>query len=214
VQRPDIRARLVSHLLNVDGQLAKAVADGLGLQPMPKRAEVARPCRTELQPSPALSMLLNPPTTFEGRKVGALITEGVSINLVTALEKALDKEGSALEFIAPTIAGVKASDGSWIEAHQAIRGGPSVLFDAVALLISEQHVNQLTDEPAARDFVADAYAHAKFIAYTESAKPFLTRVVAADKLDDGFIEIKGVKDISTFIEDCRKLRFWERETSA
>jgi catalase len=214
VERPDIRARLVSHLLNVDSQLAKAVADGLGLQPMPKRAEAAKPCRIDLQPSPALSMLLNPPATFEGRKVGALITEGVSINLVTALKKALDNEGSALEFIAPTIAGVKASDGSWIEAHQAIKGGPSVFFDAVALLISEQQVNQLTDEPAARDFVADAYAHTKFIAYTESAKPFLTRVVAADKLDDGFIEIKGVKDISTFIADCRKLRFWERETSA
>ena len=48
---------MVSHLLNVDSQLAKAVADGLGLQPMPKRAEAAKPTRTDLQPSPALSML-------------------------------------------------------------------------------------------------------------------------------------------------------------
>ena len=58
-----------------------------------------------------------------------------------------------------------------------------MLFDAVALLVSEPGANQLTDEPAARDFIADAYAHSKFIAYTEAAKPFLTTVVTADKLD-------------------------------
>jgi catalase len=211
VERPDIRARMVSHLLNVDSQLAKQVADGLGLKPMPKSAEAAKPTLTDLQPSPALSMLLNPLASFEGRKVGAMITEGVSSDLVAALKQTLDKAGAALEFIAPTIAGVKTSDGSWLAANQAIKGGPSVLYDAVALLISGPSSGQLADEPAARDFIADAYAHSKFIAYTEAAKPFLTKVVGADKLDDGCIEIKGVKEIAKFVDNCRKLRFWERE---
>ena len=52
---------MVSHLLNVDPQLAKKVADGLRLKEMPKPAEPARPVVTDLKPSPALSILGNPP---------------------------------------------------------------------------------------------------------------------------------------------------------
>jgi catalase len=104
---------------------------------MPKPAEAAAPTRTDVEPSPALSILHNGPVSFEGRKVGALVTDGVDSELVNALRKTLDKEGATLEFIAPTIAGVKASDGSSIEANQTINGGPSVLYDAVALLIAK-----------------------------------------------------------------------------
>ena len=210
VENPAIRARIVSHLLNVDGGLAEKVAKGLGFQNMPKRAEPAIPTRTELEPSPALSILLNRPTKFEGRKVGALVTDRVNSDLITALKKALDKESATIEFIAPTIAGVRASDGSWIEADQKVDGGPSVLYDAVALMISEEGSSLLANQPAARDFVADAFAHSKFIAYVAAAKPFLMKVVGATNLDDGFIEIRGSKDISKFIQECRKLRFWER----
>jgi catalase len=214
VDRPEIRARMVSQLLNVDDGLAEKVATGLGLQKIPKLAEPAKPTRTDLQPSPALSILLNCPATFEGRKVGALMTNGVESALLMGLKKALDKESAALEFIAPTIAGVRASNGSWIEANQKIGGGPSVLYDAVALLLSEEGAKLLANEPAARDFVADAFAHSKFVAYSEAAKPLLTMVVGADKLDDGFIEVKGARDIAKFIQECRKLRFWERQASA
>ena len=210
VENPAIRARIVSHLLNVDGGLAEKVAKGLGFQNMPKRAEPAIPTRTDLEPSPALSILLNRPTKFEGRKVGALVTDRVNSDLITALKKALDKESATIEFIAPTIAGVRASDGSWIEADQKVDGGPSVLYDAVALMISEEGSSLLANQPAARDFVADAFAHSKFIAYVAAAKPFLMKVVGAANLDDGFIEIRGSKDISKFIQECRKLRFWER----
>jgi catalase len=78
VENPAIRARIVSHLLNVDGGLEK-FAMGLGLHKMPKRAEPAIPTRTDLEPSPSLSILLNRPTKFEGRKVGAMVTDGVTV---------------------------------------------------------------------------------------------------------------------------------------
>lgn len=214
VERPDIRERMVAHLQNVDSEFAEKVSKGLGLQKMPKRTESAKATRTDLEPSPALSILLNGPPTFEGRKVGALVTDGIDSDLVAALEKACDKEGATLEFIAPTIAGVRSSDGSWIEANQKIGGGHSVLYDAVALLISEEGATLLANEPAARDFVADAFAHQKFVAYSEAAKPLLIKEVGADKLDDGFIGVKAGKDISKFIQECRKLRFWERQTKA
>jgi catalase len=211
VENLEIRKRMVSHLLNVDDELAEKVANGLGLEQMPKPAEAAAPTRN-VEPSPALSILHNGPVSFEGRKVGALVTDGVDSELVNTLRKTLDKEGATLEYIAPTIAGVKASDGSSIEANQTINGGPSVLYDAVALLIAKQGHDQLADNSAARDFVADAFAHAKFIAFTDSAEQFLTTVLGANKLDDGFIQVRENKSITKFVQECRKLRFWQRAT--
>ena len=210
VERPDIRSRMVSHLMNVDSGLAEKVANDLGLKEMPNKAEAAKPTRTDLKPSKALSILLNAHETFEGRKVGMLVTDGVDGDLVVALQKALAKEGATFEVIAPTIAGVKARDGSIIPANQKIDGGPSVLYDAVALLVSKEGAEMLAKEPAARDFVADAFAHSKFVAYSEEANPFLTKVLGADKLDDGFIAVGGAKDTSKFVQECRKLRFWDR----
>ena len=210
VERPDIRLRMVSHLMNVDDGLANNVAKGLGLKGMPQRAPAAKPISNDIKPSKALSILLNSHQTFEGRKVGMLVTDGVNSNLVAALKKELDKEGAVYEFIAPTITGVKASDGSMIQGNQKIDGGPSVLYDAVAVLVSKQGADMLADEPAARDFVADAYAHSKFVGYSEEAKPFLSKVLGADKLDSGFIAIGSAKDTVNFVQECRKLRFWDR----
>jgi catalase len=59
VERPDIRLRMVSHLMNVDDGLANNVAKGLGLKEMPQRAPAAKPISNDIKPSKALSILLN-----------------------------------------------------------------------------------------------------------------------------------------------------------
>ena len=96
-----------------------------------------------------------------------------------------------------------------IEVQQTIEGGPSVLYDAVALLPAPGAGLILTKQPAARDFIADAFAHAKFIAYAESATPLLEKVVGRDELDAGLIQLKDSKDVVKFVRACRKLRFWQ-----
>jgi catalase len=143
-----------------------------------------------------------------------LITDGVDSALLNDLKKALVKEGATLEFVAPTIAGVKSSDGSLIEANQKIDGGPSVLYDAVAVLITKQGCEQLASIPAARDFVADAFAHSKFIAYSGAAKQLLLDVIGVDQLDDGCIELGESENAAEFVHQCRQLRFWERSTNS
>jgi catalase len=210
VERPDIRARMVAHLLNIDQELAQQVADGLRLKEMPKPADAAKPTRQDLQQSPALSILLNGPTSFKGRKVGALVTDGVNINLLTALKTALEEEGAMLEIVAPHIGGVEASDGSWITAAQKLDGGPSVLYDAVALLPSEDGAKVLAKEPTARDFVADAFAHSKFIGYVEAALPLFEKAGVLDSRDDGCMALEGPEGCAAFIAMCRQLRFWAR----
>ena len=77
------------------------------------------------------------------------------------------RPGATYEIIAPKITGVEASDKSWIVADQMIDGGPSVLYDAVALLPAPAAMDDLLQESSARDFVADAFAHCKFIGYVE-----------------------------------------------
>jgi catalase len=86
-----------------------------------------------------------------------------------------------------------------------------VLYDAVAVLVSEDGADMLANDPAAGDFVADAFAHSKFVGYTEAAQPFLTKVLGADKLDDSFIAIDSAKYAAKFVKECRKLRFWDRK---
>ena len=212
VETPAIRGRMVAHLLNIDENLAKQVADGLGLKEMPKPADAARPTQ-DLKPSPTLSIHLNGPKSFKGRKVGALLTDGVDKSLFESLKSALDGEGVLLEIIAPKVGGVQASDGSWIEAKQKIDGGPSVLYDAVALLPSEEGAKLLAKEPAARDFVADAFAHMKFIGHTAAAAILFEKAGIAENRDEGFIALKGKDDCSAFVAACRQVRFWKRRVN-
>ena len=208
VQTPEIRSRMVSHLLNIDGGLADKVAKGLRLKEMPSPAPAARPTRMDLKPLAALSIINNGPKTFAGRKVGALVTDGVDAGVLAALGKALKAEGAMLKLIAPEVGGVTDSAGAWHDADEKLEGGPSVLFDAVAILPSKEGASALMTAPAARDFIADATAHRKFLAYAAAAAPLLEKAGAA--LDEGFIPLNKAGDCKGFIEACRKLRFWDR----
>src|SRR3954469_13317741 len=169
VETGSIRERMLAHLLNIDETLADQVAGKLGIKEMPAAAEAAVKPRDDLPPSPALSILENGPRHFEGRKVGVIVTDGVDAAVLQGLEAALGAEGATLEVIAPHASGVEAADGSWIVAKHMIDGRPSVLFDAVALLVSEEGAHRLAHEAAARDFVADAFAHCKFIGFSAAA---------------------------------------------
>jgi catalase len=214
VQTVAIRSRMVGHLLNVDEDLANTVAAGLRLREMPAALPAARPTRTDLEKSPALSILLNGPESFKGRKVGALVTDGVDGKLLDALRTALDAEGAQLKIVAPMVGGVEAADGTWIEADEKIDGAPSVVFDAVALLVSEAGAKVLLNESTARDFIADAFAHLKFIAYVDAAVPVMEKAgIGEVDIDDGCVELSTGKSAKTFVEACRKLRFWERSAA-
>jgi catalase len=167
--------------------------------------------RKDLKPSKALSIALNPPKSFAGRKVGALVTDGVDRSLLEALKKELEAEGALLEIVAPAVAGVKSSDGALIEADEKIGGGPSVLYDAVVILPSEEGASLLLKNAAARDFISDAFGHLKYIGWVKAAQPLLEKAGIADDLDDGCIELTSAKSVAQFVASCRKLRVWQRE---
>jgi catalase len=208
-----IRERMVSHLLNIDETLATTVAQKLGFQSMPEPADAAMPTRQDLEASPALSIVERGPKRFEGRKLGILVADGVDAKLLKAVTRAIVAEKAVVELIAPKVGGVKADDGSLIEAHHMIDGGPSVLFDAVVLLTSHQAINDLVAEAAARDFVADAFQHCKYIGYDQSAVPLLEKAGISAQLDEGTVQLSDNKDVAAFVAELGKLRVWGREPS-
>lgn len=209
-QHEKIRLRMLGHLMNVHDDLANMVAKGLGVSDMPEPARPARAPITDLPPSDALSILKNGPSSFAGRKLGLYICDGADAELVGALENAFKAEGATVVIVAPHIQGATLSDGSQKPAAEKIDGGPSVVFDAVALVLSDKEGKTLAQNKPSQDFVSDAFAHAKFIAWTDAAMSLLKAAGVADKLDDGCIAI-GSGNVDAFVERCRDLRFWSRE---
>ena len=210
VQRPDIRERMVANLANVDQDLAAAVADGLGLRTVPDPSPPASPRVDGLEPSPALSIIANGPSSFAGRKVGVLVTDRASAKAWNAIRAALDAEHANAEVIAPRIGGVTLDDGSLLAAKQMIGGAPSVLYDAVVVLASRDYATGLTALPAARAFIADAHAHRKYVGFTPAATVLFAAAGLPSDLDGGYIDVSAKSGASAFVRACRSLRYWTR----
>jgi catalase len=140
-----------------------------------------------------------------------LAADGSDASLLKAIEKVAAEEGAQVEFIAPKIGGFTDSGGGLHPAQQKVNGGPSVLYDAVVIVLSADGAKLLAREATAKDFVSDAFAHAKFIACSEAAMPLISR--AGITPDEGVIPIKTAADVVMFMTRCRELRLWKREAS-
>jgi catalase len=212
-ERPDIRERVVANLRNAAEELAGRVADGLGM-PLPDAADAAVPTRTDLAPSPALSILANAVETFEGRKLGLLVGDGADAAAVKRLRNAVDKAGGTVEVVAIAVGGATLSDGTVLPAKQAVAGGPSVLYDAVAIVAGEDGGTALADEPAARDFLTDAFSHFKVIGLAGATDPLVAAAGLTGKLDDACLAVDKAKDVTAFVARLAGPRQWERDLSA
>jgi catalase len=210
--REAIRTRMVAGLRNVGDDLAGPVAEGLGLAGLPDAIAPAREPVHDLPPSPALSILANGPDSFAGRKIGILVTDGADAATLEEVTSAAGQAQVNVELIAAAVGGVETTDGQRVPADQKIDGGPSVLYDAVILLVSKHGVPALAAQPAVRDFLADAYAHCKFIGFTGDASPLFEAAGLGDKIDDGFISLDE-HSAADFISRCARLRFWPRQAS-
>ena len=211
VERQAIRSRVVAHLLNIDDRLAMYVAEGLRLDALPAPATRVVPPRRDLPVSPSLSIMRSAAPTFTGRRLGVLATDGVDAAFLRQLETEFNEIGATVELVAPAIGGIKSEDGAWVEAKKTLATAPSVLFDAVAIVVSPQASRDIAKNLAACAFVGDAYAHCKFIAYTADAKPLLERALVGSALDAGCKQVETGMAATQFAAQCAQLRFWARE---
>jgi len=208
VETVAIRKRMLGHLMIIERTLGAAVEDALGMVGEAERLTPAR-APIDLDESPALSLIKKAKPTLQGRKVGALITDGVDDGVLDALRSAVEKEGAVFAIVAPKIGGVNTANGKRVAADHALSSGPSIFFDAVALLPSANGAGLLAREAAAIDWVRDAFGHLKVIGTVEAAGPILEK--AAVEEDAGVIDLAGRGGVKIFIEAARRQRVWERE---
>ncbi|HEV7305092.1 catalase [Ensifer sp.] len=196
-----IPPRMIGNLLNVDETLAKRVADGLGIE-LPKINPAARE-PVDLPPSPTLSIHDNMLDTIDGRKVGILIADGSDAGALKKLKDALAKAGATAFVVAPKVGKVQLSDGKTMRADGQLAGSPSQVFDAVAVLVSNEGAESLSREAAAIQWVMDAFGHLKAIGYSEEGLLLLER--AGIGVDAGVVPLDG-----SFPTVAAK-RFFDRE---
>jgi catalase len=206
VEHLHVREAMVGHIRNIEEDLAQRVADGLGFEALPTAPKPAAPIQ-KMKPSPALQIIGKMKDTLQGRAIGILIADGSDGALVKKIKKAAIEAGAAVKIVAPKVGGAKLAGGSMMSADGQLAGMPSVLFDAVAIVLSEESAKALSQESAAVDFVRDAFGHLKAIAADEGAKTLLK--TANIGKDAGVV---SAHDEDAFIA-AAKTRQWNREKS-
>ncbi|MPM98725.1 Catalase C [bioreactor metagenome] len=204
VQTEHVRTAVVSHLLVIDEQLGKRVANGLGLQTLPQPAAVHAPVQ-DLAPSPALRIIDRMRPTLEGRCVAILVDDGSNAESVAALKKAIEAQKARVKIIAPKVGGARLSDGSLCKADGHLAGSPSSQFDAVAAVLSMDAGKRLSHEGAAQDWFRDAYAHLKAIAACKATRLILE--AAGVEPDEAVFDPADTKPFLA----AAQTRLWSRE---
>lgn len=204
VEHPNIREAMVSHLLVIDRALGQRVADGLGLDSLPPPARPAQAVKA-LPPSAALSIIGNAMPLLEGRCVAILVADGSDSAAIATLQKVVLATGARVKILAPKVSGVTLADGRKLAADAQLAAAPSVLFDAVAVVLSAEAGKALSREAAAVDFVRNAFCHLKAIAADAGAQALLD--VAGVKPDAGVLRSDEPQAFVT----AASTRQWDRE---
>ncbi|WP_027488132.1 catalase [Allorhizobium undicola] len=201
VEFQHVPPRMIANLLNVDKRLGERVAEGLGID-LPD----ANPCAREpleLEPSPALSIQKNMLETLEGRKIGILIADGTDAAMLDQVTAAVRAAGATAFLVAPKVGSVKLSSGEAIAADGQLAGSPSVLFDALAILLDEKATKKMLSEAAAIQWVMDGFGHLKAIGHTQASLPLLQKA--------GIEPDEGITGLDAHFLKAAAKRFWERE---
>ena len=126
---------------------------------------------------------------------------------IKKIKKTAKHAGAAVKIVAPKVGGVRLADGSMLAADGQLAGTPSVLFDAVAVVLSDKGAKALLKESAAIDFVRDAFGHLKAIAVDKGGQALLKKANIGH--DAGIVD---VSDKDAFVA-AAKIRQWKREKS-
>jgi len=185
VQTMHVRERVVDLLTNVDLELAKRVAEGIGvtvdansrgngaamkrLQENWEKFGVTsvpgKPRKSSIEKSAPLSMANTIKDTVKSRKIAILAADGVDAVQLNGMKTALTGAGAIAELVSP-LPLVKASDGSALKVDKTLLTCGSVLYDAVYVPGGKESAATLAADADAIHFVDEAFKHCKAIAAT------------------------------------------------
>jgi catalase len=222
VQTPAIRERMVSGLLNVDSELAEAVAFGLGITtmptPMPKVLE--DDITPEVTASPALSLMARPGNGgIRSRRVAILVADEAEGASLEALAAGLLAAGAVPRYVGIRLGTVNLTTRPR-QVDTTVEAMPSVLFDAVVIPDGAGAVTRLATDGRVVEFVKDQYRHCKPILAVGDGNRLLKRAGIPERLPSGEADpgllLKAGDDIDSTIASFREAianhRHFERET--
>ncbi len=212
VERVFIRERQVNEILaNIDLELARRVAENLGL-PAPSAPTVTTRA-SSVQSSPALSLMNHAPGNIKSRKVAILVANGVDGAAIDAFKAKLASEGALAKIIGPSPAPVKTADGTMLPVDAAMDGMPSVMFDAVFVPGGADAAAAMAKSGEAKHYLLEAYKHLKPIVVLGAARPLLASLNLT--ADNGLLEGDDVDAVfGNFAQALGQHRVWAREAAA
>jgi len=196
-----IPQRMIANLRNVDEDLATRVAKAMNVD-LPEASPAAMPVK-DMPLSPALRIVGNMKETLAGRVVGILIADGSDAAEIAAVEEAVKQAGAHPFVVAPKKGGAMLAGGMKKKAAGQLAGTPSVLFDAVAIVLSEEGAAELAGHAAAVQFVMDAFGHLKAIGHSAGSQALLEKA--------GVMPDDGVTGLGPEFVAAAKRRFFDRE---
>jgi catalase len=213
---PAIRQRVVSSLRNVSETLAKAVADGLGMElpeAMPRAAKP--PAKPEVRVSKALSLTALPGDGgIATRQIAILMANGVDGGPIGALLDALHEAGAVVRLLGSRLGTIKGADGGTFEVDATLENSPSVLFDALVLPDGAEAADALSQDGHALEFLKDQYRHCKTILALGASSRLLQQAGIKSELpsgaEDSGLLIDG--DAQAFIAALAKHRHPARDS--
>ncbi len=206
VQVPAIRQRTVSMLRNVSDELARAVADGIGI-PLPKAMPRLVDAKPEITSSPALSLTSRPGEGgIRGRKIAILVAAGCDGRAVTDLQQQLSAAGAVVRLVAARL-GTLQAEGGPLAADATLETMPSVLFDAVIVPDGDAAAEELRSLGQALEFLKDQYRHCKAILMMGAGEAVLGEAgIPLDDESDWAI----VRELPAFMAAVGRHRNWDR----
>ena len=207
VKSKGIRQRVISELLsNIDQDLAKYVAEELGLKPDIKSLGSIN------FTSKKLSMDAFPASDIKQRKIAVLVHDGANANTVNTIKKWADENFAIAEVLAPNAAPVKSSEGKEIAVDGRQNGEPSVTYDAI-VVVDGNNFDNFKADGVAKHYVLETYKHLKPIVLIGDKSKMLEILNLQE--DKSLFVSENFSDVqSEFKKAIQQHRNWKREEQA
>jgi len=232
VEVKEIRQRMVYMIANIDPDLARKVAEGIGVEnyddtkaikEVAKDALPRAKAKKVVDKSPALSLENLKGGSIKGRKVAILIDEGFDYKTVGRLQQMLKENGAVSELISKFHGNIKGDNGEILETNKSHVTTGSVMYDAL-FIPGGKSVDAMSRQGDVLHFINEAYKHCKPVGLTGEALQLLLKsnvgVGESDFLGHDVYDSLGVvvarenEYLDSFLDKFKTAilqhRFWDR----
>lgn len=226
VTREEVRSRYLGILSVVNKDLARIVADRLGLVvPDGLSKETVQTASQIFENYPALDKIklgFTYPSlsmeyhcdfdTIKTRKIAAILSEGFDIQELKQMQSRIKAEGAMLDIISDRYGEIISATGEVVKVDYTLVTMDSVLYDALYVVGGDASQEKLATIKKAVCYVDDALKHNKAIAIGGNNNVMVLasdlRIVESDK---AVVKIRTASDIEMFIQLVALHRNWQRE---